>query len=227
MMRNPLALALKLACLALAAFVVLGIVRLAKADDPAGDLASARAASLDAARDFIPTGGDTVETDDAATSEEDAAAEGTATEDTASDETAGGEAAKDGDTEAAEAKPEPKKNDDKPKAADTPESLSHIFAKFLFDKKPPKKEKPIVLEGIGGDSAFITAPNGRSGLVAVGETFQGIKVLKIAQNRVLIEYKGETRELNIWSGLGSEPLIDPKASAKKTPTPKASPGGKK
>lgn len=258
MLRNPLGLACKLACLVLGAFVVLGIVRLAKAEDPAEDLAAARTASLEAARDFIPTGGDAPtdedESEDTEDTDADAPADGESTEsteagsvskDSSKDSASKDGASKDDATKGTTAKTA-KKNDDKVKAADAPEALSHVFSKFLFDKKPPKKVKPIVLEGIGGGFAFITAPNGRSGLVGVGETFQGIRVLKIAQNRVLIEYKGEKSELNIWNGLGSEPLIEKKAPAKKTkagstkvaapgkaapptktPTPEASPGGKK
>ena len=80
-------------------------------------------------------------------------------------------------------------------------------ARGIFGVVPPRPPIPILLEGIGSDFAFIRSAKGRSGLVKVGETFDGIKVLTIGRNRVLIEVEGKKRELTIYQGLGGDSLL--------------------
>ena len=75
---------------------------------------------------------------------------------------------------------------------------------------------PVVLEGIAGEFAMIRAPNGKTGLVPVGGTFEGVKVLAMAQNRALVEHGGEKKELVIHGGLGSESFL-PKKPAESAP----------
>lgn len=67
---------------------------------------------------------------------------------------------------------------------------------------------PLALLGIGGKDAFIRAPNGQSGLLREGEELGGVKLLKIGTNRVLVEEQGKKKELMIFSGLGSQTLVE-------------------
>jgi len=73
---------------------------------------------------------------------------------------------------------------------------------------PVKKPQPIQLLGIAGEAAFLQDPNGQEGLAREGETFNGIKLLRIGINRVLIEHQGEEKELTLFSGIGSDSLIE-------------------
>lgn len=66
---------------------------------------------------------------------------------------------------------------------------------------------PMALLGIAGDVAFLRAPNGQSGMVKEGDELGGIKLLRIGTNRVLVEEKGQKKELTIFSGLGGESLL--------------------
>lgn len=72
------------------------------------------------------------------------------------------------------------------------------------------KPVPFVLFGFAGNAAFLRVPNGQSGLVAEGEEFGGVKVLRIGNNRVLLEHEGKQQELTLFSGLGSESLMNSK-----------------
>ena len=67
-----------------------------------------------------------------------------------------------------------------------------------------------ILLGIAGNSAFLRAPSGQTGLLREGEELGGVKLLRIGTNRVLIEHEGQKKELVIFSGFGSETLL-PKA----------------
>ena len=69
------------------------------------------------------------------------------------------------------------------------------------------KPLPMALLGIGGPDAFLRAPDGQTGLLRVGETLGGVKLLQIGTNRVLIEHEGERKELTLFSGFGSESLL--------------------
>jgi hypothetical protein len=63
------------------------------------------------------------------------------------------------------------------------------------------------LLGIAGADVFIRAPNGQTGLVQEGGEFDGVKLLRVGTNRVLIEYQGKTNELTVFDGFGSESLL--------------------
>ena len=66
---------------------------------------------------------------------------------------------------------------------------------------------PMGLLGIAGNVAFLRTANGQTGMVKEGDELGGIKLLRIGVNRVLIEHEGQTRELTIFSGFGSETLL--------------------
>jgi hypothetical protein len=66
---------------------------------------------------------------------------------------------------------------------------------------------PMGLLGIAGQSAFLRAPNGQTGLVKEGEELGGIKILEIGINRVLVQEDGQKKELTIFEGFGSESLL--------------------
>jgi len=71
---------------------------------------------------------------------------------------------------------------------------------------------PMALLGIAGQDAFVRAPNGQTGLLREGEELGGVKLLRIGTNRVLIEHDHQQKELSVFSGFGSEPLL-PKGKA--------------
>ena len=66
---------------------------------------------------------------------------------------------------------------------------------------------PMGLLGIAGNVAFLRAANGQTGMVKEGDELGGIKLLRIGVNRVLIEHEGQTKELTIFTGFGSESLL--------------------
>jgi hypothetical protein len=72
---------------------------------------------------------------------------------------------------------------------------------------PVQRPLPMALLGIAGRDAFLRAPNGQTGLLKEGDELGGIKLLRIAHNRVLIEHDGQKKELTMFSGFGSETLI--------------------
>lgn len=72
---------------------------------------------------------------------------------------------------------------------------------------PVMRPMPMALLGIGGDEALIRSPEGQTGMVKEGKELGSIKLLKIGTNRVLIEEKGEKKELTIFSGFGGESLM--------------------
>ncbi len=69
--------------------------------------------------------------------------------------------------------------------------------------KPP----PMALLGIAGKDAFLRGPNGQTGLVKEGGEMGGLKLIRIGTNRVLVEHEGQTKELTVFSGFGSETLL--------------------
>jgi hypothetical protein len=72
---------------------------------------------------------------------------------------------------------------------------------------PVMHPMPMALLGIAGNSAFLRAPSGQTGLVKEGEDLGEIKLLRIGVNRVLVEQNGEKKELMIFAGLGGESLL--------------------
>lgn len=72
---------------------------------------------------------------------------------------------------------------------------------------PVIRPLPMALLGIVGDTAFLRAANGQTGLVKEGGEVGGLKLIRIGTNRVLVEEQGQQKELMIFSGYGGEPLL--------------------
>jgi hypothetical protein len=66
---------------------------------------------------------------------------------------------------------------------------------------------PMALLGIAGDVAFLRSDSGQTGLVKPGDSLDNLKLLRIGVNRVLIEQDGQKKELTIFSGYGSDSLL--------------------
>ena len=66
---------------------------------------------------------------------------------------------------------------------------------------------PMALLGIAGRDAFFRGANGQTGLLREGEELDGVKIVRIGTNRVLIEHEGQKKELTLFSGFGSETLL--------------------
>jgi len=71
---------------------------------------------------------------------------------------------------------------------------------------------PMALLGIAGRDAFLRTATGQTGLLREGEELDGIKLLRIGTNRVLVEHEQQQKELTLFSGFGSETLL-PKGKA--------------
>ena len=80
---------------------------------------------------------------------------------------------------------------------------------------PVMRPLPMALLGIAGPDVFFRAPNGQTGLLKEGEELGGVKLLRIGINRVLVEEKGDQKELTIFAGLGSESLMSTKKDSPK------------
>lgn len=74
---------------------------------------------------------------------------------------------------------------------------------------PVFRPPPMALLGIAGHHAFIRTPSGQSALLREGGESDGIKLLRLGTNRVLIEQAGEKKELIIFDGFGSPSLLTP------------------
>jgi hypothetical protein len=66
---------------------------------------------------------------------------------------------------------------------------------------------PMALLGIAGKDAFLRTPSGQMSLLREGGEADGLKLLRIGTNRVLVELAGEKKELMIFEGLGGESLL--------------------
>ena len=73
---------------------------------------------------------------------------------------------------------------------------------------------PMALMGIAGNTAFLRAPSGQTGLVKEGDSLGEIKLLRIGINRVLVEENGEKKELMIFNGYGGESLLTKESDTK-------------
>jgi hypothetical protein len=78
---------------------------------------------------------------------------------------------------------------------------------------------PMALLGIAGPHAFLRSPEGQTGMIKEGETLGKLKLLRIGNNRVLVEEEGEKKELSIFAGLGSETLMPAKELSPKDKKP--------
>jgi hypothetical protein len=72
---------------------------------------------------------------------------------------------------------------------------------------PVMRPLPMALLGIAGDVAFLRSDSGQTGLVKPGDSLDDIKLLRIGVNRVLIEQSGQKKELMMFSGYGSDSLL--------------------
>src|SRR5207302_1770567 len=80
---------------------------------------------------------------------------------------------------------------------------------------------PMALLGIAGKLAFLRAPSGQTGAVKEGDEVGGLKLLRIGTNRVLVEHEGQKKELTIFSGYGSETLLEKERPNENTTTNKS------
>jgi hypothetical protein len=74
------------------------------------------------------------------------------------------------------------------------------------DIKPP----PMALLGIAGKDVFLRGPNGQTEIIREGEELGGAKLIRVGTNRVVVEHEGQQKELTIFSGFGSETLLEKK-----------------
>jgi len=72
---------------------------------------------------------------------------------------------------------------------------------------PIVRPPPMALLGIAGRDAFLRTPSGQTQLLREGAEVDGIRLLRIGTNRVLIEQSGEKKELTIFAGFGGESLL--------------------
>ncbi len=84
---------------------------------------------------------------------------------------------------------------------------------------PVIRPMPMALLGIAGPNAFLRSSDGQTGMIKEGEKVGSLKLLRIGNNRVLIEEEGEKKELSIFSGLGSETLMPAKEPSVKEKKP--------
>jgi hypothetical protein len=80
---------------------------------------------------------------------------------------------------------------------------------------PVMRPLPMALLGIAGPHIFLRASNGQTGLIKEGEELGGVKLVRIGVNRVLVEEKGEQKELTIFAGFGSDSLMSAKKDSPK------------
>lgn len=71
---------------------------------------------------------------------------------------------------------------------------------------PIIRPMPAALMGIAGQHAMLRSSSGQSALVKEGDSVGDMKLVRIGINRVLVEEKGEQKELMIFEGFGGESL---------------------
>jgi hypothetical protein len=69
--------------------------------------------------------------------------------------------------------------------------------------RPP----PMALMGIAGPDVLLRGPKGQMGMIRVGEDLEGVKLISIGVNRVLVEHEGQQKELMLFEGFGGESLL--------------------
>ena len=73
---------------------------------------------------------------------------------------------------------------------------------------PVMRPQPMALLGIAGETVFLRTASGQTGLLKADEPLEGVKLLRIGINRVLVEVDGQKKELTIFDGNGSESLLE-------------------
>jgi len=102
------------------------------------------------------------------------------------------------------------------KGPDVPPAIKNRIERITQSEilGPVARPMPMALLGIAGDQAFLRSPEGQTGMIKEGAELGTIKLLKVGTNRVLVEEKGEKKELMIFSGFGGDSLM-PKDEKKK------------
>ncbi len=72
---------------------------------------------------------------------------------------------------------------------------------------PVMRPQPMALLGIAGETVFLRTASGQTGLLKADEPLDGVKLLRIGINRVLVEVGGQKKELMIFDGYGGESLM--------------------
>ncbi len=91
--------------------------------------------------------------------------------------------------------------------------IDWVIKSEIFGSIP--RPVPMGILGIAGDDVFLRTPSGQTGIVKEGAELDGVKILKIGVNRVLVESGGEKQELMIFAGTGGESLL-PKEKEKES-----------
>lgn len=92
--------------------------------------------------------------------------------------------------------------------------VDRIYESELFGQV--MRPMPAALMGIAGNMAMLRSSSGQTGLVKEGDSLGEMKLLQIGVNRVLVEEKGEKKELMIFNGYGGESLLSKKESSDET-----------
>jgi hypothetical protein len=74
--------------------------------------------------------------------------------------------------------------------------------------RPP----PMAVIGLAGNEVLLRTDSGQTGWVTEGGELGGVKIVKIGTNRVLVEQQGQTKELMLFQGFGSQSLLEKESS---------------
>jgi hypothetical protein len=99
-----------------------------------------------------------------------------------------------------------------PAASNLPADVQALIDKIKTSQLlgPDIKPPPMALLGIAGKDVFLRGPSGQTGMIREGEELGGAKLIRIGTNRVIVEHEGQQKELMIFSGFGSETLLEKK-----------------
>lgn len=73
---------------------------------------------------------------------------------------------------------------------------------------PVPRPRPIGLKAVFDDVAILSFPSGETGPIKIGEEKNGVQLLELAANRALIVHDGATNELTMFSGIGSDAILN-------------------
>jgi hypothetical protein len=85
--------------------------------------------------------------------------------------------------------------------------IERIAQSEILGPVPRPVVVPVTLLGIAGNHIFLRTTDGQTGLLRVGEELNGVKLLQIGTNRAVVEHAGQRKELTMFSGFGSQPLL--------------------
>ena len=96
------------------------------------------------------------------------------------------------------------------KAAKLPAAIQTRVDKIVESEMfaPVMHPQPMALLGIAGETVFLRTASGQTGLLKADAPLEGVKLLRIGINRVLVEVDGQKKELTIFDGNGSESLLE-------------------